>query len=82
MDRRQLEEHVASVWARQINPSAQLFRWLPIGTRFRFVAADETNPGGYSFTVPTYTKTAGGWYETISGQKLRTGPLTAVLPIE
>jgi len=82
VNRRQLEEQVASVWARKVHPSAQLFRWLPIGSRFRFVAADESNPGNYVFTVPTYQKTSSGWYETLSGQKLRTGPLAAVLPIE
>jgi hypothetical protein len=81
MNRRQIEEHVASAWARQVHPSAQLFRWLPIGSRFRFVTSDESNPGAYKFTVPTYQKTSSGWYETLSGQKLRTSPLAAVLPI-
>jgi len=81
VNRRQLEEQAAASWARKVHPSAQLFRWLPIGSRFRFVTSDESNPGAYVFTIPTYTKTAGGWYETLSGQKLRTSPLAAVLPI-
>lgn len=67
-----IEEQVALVWSRKIHPEAQLFRYLPIGTWFRFAVADSMAP---------VRKTAAGWYETAGNRKFRTGPLAAVIPM-
>lgn len=75
------EELAALAWARSLYPVSTIFRYLRPGERFKFAAADQSNPGQYTFTMRTFTVIGRGWYRTDDGQTLRTSPLAAVIPM-